>query len=242
VTATTTIAIGVLSASVPVQAVNAGIQGNISAGVLTVLQTGISGVDNVTNATAFTNGIDAESDLAAKARFVAFMASLSKATPAALIFAISGIQQNVQCVLVENEDYSGHLDYGMVTAIVDDGTGSISSTLLTAAQNAANTVRAAGIRVSVFGAVPLTATVIMTVTTAPGYDHATVVGQVRTALTSYINSLGIGVLLPFTRLAQIAYDASAGVTKVSGISLNGGAADLAASARQTIKAGAITVS
>jgi hypothetical protein len=64
---------------------------------------------------------------------------------------------------------------------------------------------------------------------------------VQTALLAYISSLTIGQSLPYTRLAQIAYDVSPGITNVSNVSLNGGTADLVATNQQAIRAGVLTI-
>jgi hypothetical protein len=47
--------------------------------------------------------------------------------------------------------------------------------------------------------------------------------------------------LPYTQLASIAYDV-AGVSNVTGILLNSGTSDLAATAKQKILAGTVSVS
>jgi|SRR5579883_935267 len=240
------VGVGVSSMSVTVQAVNAGTQGNVAAGAISVIKTGIAGIDTVTNSSAFTNGQNAETDSALRIRFVNFINQLSKGTPSAIGFAITSLQQNLQYSIIENKDYSGATDNGMVTVIVDDGSGNIPAGTLALATNAVNGARAAGVRVGVFGAVAVLANVQMTITTAAGFNHPTVVGLVATALTAYINSLGMlpisGNTLPYTKLEQIAYEASPGVTNVTNISLNGSTADLVATQLQTIKAGTITVS
>jgi hypothetical protein len=74
-----------------------------------------------------------------------------------------------------------------------------------------------------------------------GYLHTDITTLVQTAITNAINALGLGNSLPFTRLAQIAYDASPYVTNVTGVTLNGATADLAATKQQTIKAGTVVV-
>jgi len=61
------------------------------------------------------------------------------------------------------------------------------------------------------------------------------------ALESYIDALPIGVPLPYTRLAQVAYGASPSVTNVSALTLNGGTADLAPNDFGVVKAGAVVV-
>ena len=81
----------------------------------------------------------------------------------------------------------------------------------------------------------------MTLTTGSGYSHSAVVAQVATALTNYINSLTLGTPLTYSRLAQVAYDASPGVTNVTAVTLNSGTADLAATSQQVIKVGTLTI-
>jgi hypothetical protein len=81
----------------------------------------------------------------------------------------------------------------------------------------------------------------LSITTATGYDHATVSGEVTTALQNYVNTLPLGRPLNVTRLAQIAYDTSPGVTNVNGILVNGATVDLAVTPSQVIKAGLVTV-
>src|ERR1035437_1785113 len=227
--------IGSTSVQVPVAAVNSGVQGNAVIGAISVMKTGISGVDTVTNASGFTNGIDAESDQALRTRFWLYIQSWSKATEAAIGYAIVSLQQGLQYNILEFQDYGGATDYGMVTVIVDDGSGAISSPLVTACTIAVNAVRACGVRVGVYAATILSASTTMTITTAAGYDHPTVVAQVATALNNYINGLRLATTLRFTKLEQIAYDASPGVTNVSSVSLNSGTSDLVPTGVQTIK-------
>src|SRR3984957_18060737 len=72
--------IGTPSVTVKVTDVNSGSGGNVLANSITSIGQAISGIDTVTNSSAFTNGIDAESDASFRARFVLFIASLSKGT------------------------------------------------------------------------------------------------------------------------------------------------------------------
>ena len=55
-----------------------------------------------------------------------------------------------------------------------------------------------------------------------------------------LNGLQLGVSLPYSQLASIAYDV-AGVTNVTSVLLNSGTADLAATAKQRIVAGTMTI-
>lgn len=226
---------GVGSVTVPVQAVTPGSAGNVAAGTISKPASAITGVDTVTNPAAATGGSDAESDVAVKLRFIAFIASLSRATEGALIYAIQSIETGLQVAIHEQIAPNGATDYGMVTIYVDDGSGAPPPALITAANNAVGAYRAAGVRAGVYGATTLLATAAMTITTAAGYVHATVVGQVGAALAAAINALGLENTLPFTLLASIAYGVP-GVVNVGSILLNGGTIDLVPGRGQTIKA------
>lgn len=228
------------SVSVPVQAAVAGAGGNVQASTVTVITTPIPGVDTVTNAAAFTNGIDAESDTAFRARFVLYLASLSKATKTAVGYAVTSVQQGLDYTLTENQDYNGTTDDGYFYVVVDDGTGYPSSDLITSVSDAVDAVRPMCSRFGVFSPVVLTAVVSMTLTTASGYTHAAVVAAVTTALQNFINGLPLGTSLPYTQLASIAYDVP-GVTNATGILLNNGTSDLTADAQHKIICGTLTI-
>lgn len=235
------LAAGVASTNVPVAAVTAGAGGNVSSWQINTLTQALPGVDTVSNAAAFTNGVDAESDAALRIRFIAFVASLSKATKGAIGYAITSLKQGVIYTLVENQQYNGTTDYGYFYVVVDDGTGSPGSTFLSNVSNAIDAVRGVSIRFGVFAPVVVTANAGMTITTAAGYDHNAVVALVVAALRNYINALTLGQTLTYSRLAQVAYDASPGVTNVTAVTLNGGTADVSATSQQVIKAGTLTV-
>lgn len=243
-----TLPAGQPSGAATVQAVNGGSGGNISAGTLTVLQTfggqGIS-VDTVTNASAYTNGLPQEQDPALKARFQAFFNSLSEATDGAFVFAITSTQQGLQYQLIENQDYNGQTDNGFVTIIIDDGSGNTPTSTVNLVANNVIATRAGGIRSGVFAATKLTANVVMTIGISQGFLGATVQPQVLAALALGINAIGLGVpgtapTLDFMLLGQIAFNVP-GVASVTAVTLNGGTADLAATLKQTIKAGTLTV-
>jgi uncharacterized phage protein gp47/JayE len=235
------IAVNTSSVNVPVQAQAAGSGGNIQAGSLTVITTPIPGVDTVTNGSAYANGLDAETDADLRARFVLFLASLSKATKTAVGYAITSVQQGLSYTLTENQDYDGTTDYGFFWVAVDDGTGFPSNTLLTNVSAAIDFVRALCIRFQVYAPVVETANVAMTLTTGPSYTHSAVVAAVTTALTNFINNLTLGNTLPYTQLAAIAYDVP-GVINVSAVTLNSATADLTATSKQVVKSGTIAVS
>lgn len=235
------LASGVASVSVPVQALTAGAAGNVSANGANTLGQAMPGVDAVSNVMAFTSGADAESDAALRARFVAYVASLSKATKAAVGYAATSLQPGISYRLVENEQYDGTRKDGYFYLVVDDGSGAPSKLLLASIYNAVDAVRPVTSTFGIFPPVVVRAGISMTITTAGGHDHVAVCSSVSQALANHINGLGLGQALPWSRLTQIAYDASSGVINVSMVRLNGAQADMVMAPKQVVRVGTIQV-
>jgi hypothetical protein len=233
---------GTASLSVPVAATSAGSAYNVIAGAISVLAQAVQYVDTVSNPLASTSGADAETDSAFRARFVTYIASLSRATKAAILSAVLSLKVGATAVLVENADYNGTFHPGFFYAVVDDGSGTPGSTFLASASNAIDVVRPFTVSFGVFAPITLNANVAMSAAIASGYDPVLTKASVRSAVLAYLAGLSLGQSLNYTRLLQIAYDASPGVTNITGLTVNGGTADLIASAQQRILAGTVTVS
>jgi uncharacterized phage protein gp47/JayE len=233
---------GTASASVTVQSVNATAAANVSAGSITLLSQSIPFVDTVSNPANITGGADPETDTAYKARFPQFIASLSRATKAAISFAVqSVVGTSGSFTLTENQSFAGVAQPGFFFVIADDGSGNPPASFLASVTNAVDAVRGETITFGVFAPGRLSANVTMAITTATGFVHATVVAAVTAALQKTINALAIGASLPYNLLSGIAFGV-AGVTNVAvGFTLNGGTVDLAATPQQIIKAGVLTV-
>lgn len=229
------------SATVPIQAQVVGTVGNVSANTITLLATGISGVDTVTNSLGLTNGLDAESDAELKARFVNYIASLSKATQGAIAAAIAGVQQGLTFSIAANTDTDGTFKPGKFTVTIDDGTGSPPGSLLTLVSNAIQPVRSLCETFAVQGPAVQTVPIVLTITVAAGYVKANIIGPVAQAITAYVNTLPIGVSLPFSRIASLAYGVSPGITNVSSITVNGTTADITVTASGAVKTSGVTV-
>lgn len=231
---------GTASLSVPAQAVAPGSGGDVQAGSVSVLTTPVAGVDTVSNAADFTGGIDAESDAALRARFVLYLASLSKATETAVGYAVANVRQGLTYTITEGEDYDGAYRPGFFYVVVDDGTGYPADELIASVFGAVDAVRPIGGTFAVFEPIALEADVGMTITSAPGLSHPVVVGNVGEALADFLNALPLGTGLPYTQLAAVAYGVP-GVRNASAILLNGGTADLAADQKTKVLAGTVTV-
>lgn len=241
---------GVASINATVQNTVAGVAGNIIAGALGLVTSNIPYVDTVTNAAAFTNGMNAESDTAFKARFGLFLTSLAKATPVALQSAVLGVAQNLTCAVLSGvQTVGGAFAPGYGVIAVDDGSGATPSSTLTAVATAATgpSMLALGAICTVMQAPVITANIALTITCATLVEKAAALPLVAAAITAYISALPVSTSsapapLPYSAIFKIAYDASANVTNVASATLNGGTADIGGSPGTVVRAGTVTVS
>ncbi|MCB5944112.1 baseplate J/gp47 family protein [Acidocella sp. KAb 2-4] len=235
------LAAGIASVTATVAALVPGSAGNVQPDAISVVNSAIAGVDVVSNALALTGGMDAESDAAFRARFGNYLASLSRATAQAIGSAIAAIQQGLSFVITENINQAGATQMGHFVVTVDDGTGNPPASLLATVQQAVNAVRPVGSSFAVQGPVVVPANVALTLVTANSAVHAAAIARVAAALENYIAALPVGATLSYTRLAQLAYDASGAVTNISTLLLNGGAVDLVPPLFGAVRAGTVTV-
>ncbi|MBV8656630.1 MAG: baseplate J/gp47 family protein [Burkholderiales bacterium] len=238
---------GVSSASVTVQAAGVGTTYNAAIAQINTLTTVTPGVDYISNPAAFVNGANAESDVAVKTRFQAWVQSLSRATKAAVNYAIQQAALTLgnsaaTWQIYENQTYAGAVALGQFYVVIDDGTGYPSNTFLTAIGNAIDSYRPLSVQWTLYPPTVLLANVQMALTLNAGYDPVATPAAIATYITNQINAGGLGAGLPYSRLAQWAWDAVPGaVANAYGILLNGGTADLAALPKQSIRAGSVVV-
>jgi uncharacterized phage protein gp47/JayE len=235
------LAAGTASISVAVAASASGSAGNVQAAAISLIAAALPGVDTVANAAPTAGGLDAETDAALRARFAAYLVSLFKATTAAVAYAIATVQQGLQYTIQENATQSGAYQPGCFVVTVDNGTGAPPNSLLTAVANAIETVRPVGSTWTVIGPTVTIANVNIAIATAATATHATVTAAVSTALTDYLDTLPVGAPLPWSRLAQVAYDTDPAVTNVFAVLLNGATADIVPALNGVVKAGTVTV-
>lgn len=228
---------GITSGQVTVQAVNAGIQGNVSAGSITTISTAIVGVDTVTNAAAFADGANQETDAEVMARFQLYIQSLRAAIKTAVESAIEGLEQNIQFEIVENQTLAGATQLGFFYVIISPFT----STLHDAVYAAIDAIRGLSITFAVYPASQLTANVVVTVTAATGYTLANVEAAVQTAIQNFIASIPLGSSLSWSQLYAVVWGVPGVAIPVTGLTLNGGTSDLVPTAQQQVVAGSIVV-
>ncbi|MBN3757234.1 baseplate protein [Paraburkholderia sp. Tr-20389] len=227
---------GITSGIVTVQAQNAGIQGNVSAGTITALGTAIPGIDYVSNANAFTSGVNAESDAALKSRFALYIQGLRQGTKSAVASAIAGLQQGIEYTLTENQTLGGATQYGFFYVVISP----FSTTLQNQVYAAIDAIRPLSVTFAVYGATNLTANISVTVTVSSGYTHSAIATAVQSALQSFIATLQIGQTLYWSQLYSVIY-AVAGVQEATLLQINSGTSDLVATSSQAIVAGTLTV-
>ncbi len=226
-----TLAANVSSITIPIVNTVPGSQGNIAAGAISIITSAVTGIDQVINNSSFTNGADFESDSALKLRFSNYILGLSRGDLYGLTASLEGVAATVQFTVTEGYNYNGSYRPGYFFVVADDGSGNPGPSFINAMIAAANAVRPLAIQSDVFYPVIIWATVAMEITTAAGFDHNTLVSQVSALVATNIDSLGLGVDLPYSILAGWAYQVI-GVTKVSAVTLNnfsGDAADLSTS-------------
>jgi uncharacterized phage protein gp47/JayE len=235
------IPIGQAGVTVPVVAAVAGSSGNVQTNTITLISVALIGVDTVTNALAFGNGIDAETDPALRARFQTFINTRSQATPAAVGYAVSSVQQGLTWTIQENTSAGGTNTPGNFVVTVDDGTGDPSGVLLADVQTAIDAVRPVGSTFQVLAPSVVAANISLIVTPAPGYTLSQAVAAAGTALTAAVDAGGMGAGFMFGTIYQVALNCPS-VATVEAVTLNGGTSDLAATQAQVIRAGTIAVS
>lgn len=223
--------IGTSSITVPVQAENSGTQGNVLAGTISLIVGGIAGIDTATNAASFTNGINAESDSAFKARFVVWLQGLASSDKAAIESAIQGVQQGLTYLLVENYDYPGTTpDDGNFFVVINDGSGSPPSSLLTLVENAVNAIRGFTIRFQgAYAPTLVTPTISLSVRSASGYSSAVAEANAAAAVLAAVNATPLDNLWLYTSAIEAAAMGAEGVAAVQpgSTKINGANADLA---------------
>jgi len=236
-----TLPAGTAALDVPVQAITPGTAGNILTGSVSLLATALAGIDAVTNAHPFLNGLDSETDNAFRTRFANFIDTRSRATPLAVGYAIAKIQQGLEYTIQENIDPSGSQRTGSFVVTIDDGSGNPSATLLSAVGAAVETVRPVGSTYTIQPPAIILANVALTITTGSATSHITASVAAGSAITNFINNLPIGASLPLTKIAQLAYAADASITNVSQIEINTITTDMIPPISGVIKAGTIAV-
>ncbi len=226
-----------LSVNVPVVAQTAGQAGNVQAGSIVMLASAIPGVDSVSNNGPMLGGMNAESDIALRARFSGFIDSRTRATAQAVGFAVLSIQQGLSYAIAEGVDTTGAVRPGNFVVTVDDGTGSPPATLLAQVSSAIDAIRPIGGTFSVRPPQVVSANIQMTIV-APSTSQATV----QAAVLGFVSGLTIGAPLILSKLYQVAHDADPAVTSVTSVTINAASTDLDPPNYGLVRPGTVSIS
>jgi uncharacterized phage protein gp47/JayE len=218
-----------------------GLAGDALPGTITLLASAVPYIDTVTNAVAFTNGFDAESDSALAARFQLFIQSRSAATKDAIEFAIASVQTGLTSYIASNQDALGNFLPGNFVVTVNDGSGNPPASLITAVYLAITAVRGLTISFSVQGPTTGTVTVSLTIFALANFVKATLQPLVEAAIIAYIDGLAVGAPLYYTQLVQAIYSAVPGVANITNLLINGAVLDVIPAVTETLEAGTVAV-
>lgn len=114
---------GVASVDVRVQAQSVGAQGNASSSSIDLLIDMPSDVTGVTQAGNLSNGVDAETDSALRARARRHLNSLARCQPVALEYAVLSYTATDETRATVATVYEDPVTYGRVEILIDDGSG-----------------------------------------------------------------------------------------------------------------------
>ena len=233
---------GVASLLVPVTAILAGVSGNVLAGAISLVGTAIPGVDSVTNQNGLAGGVDAESDIALRARFQLYINSRSLATVGAIGSAIESLQQGLRYNVLENVDRLGNGVPGNFCVYADDGSGTASTALISAISLAVDGVRPIGSTFSISGPVLVPVAVEIILRTSGRIPDTTVTAGVEVSVISWIRGLPMGSELSVSKLEALAHESDSSILSVTLAHLNGVEADMQISAGEVFQLTGIQVS
>jgi hypothetical protein len=221
--------IGVSTIDLPVVAQSPGVHGNVAAGSISVLASVVPGLDFVSNTYALSGGCDAESDSQFRSRFRDYINSRSQATATAIDYAVRSLQQNLRYKVVENCDATASWMPGHFLVIADDGAGHLSPTLRSNIYQVIDGVRPIGSNFAVRAADVVSVNVVIALVAGGSAVDPATASAVKSAVSDYIELLGIGCTLSTTRVVEAAYRSGHLLGNISGVSINGSAADLTGS-------------
>lgn len=208
------------SIDVAATAVLGGAAGNVTSGTLVEIVDELPGVDAVTNPTDAVEGRDAWTDVEYREAFRAWLASLGRATPAAIAGRALQVPGVAGVHLAENDPSRGYN-----TLYVSNGTETAASAALLEAVSLAtgDEYRGTGTTLSIEAAGPVAVDVELDLTVRAGYSAALVRAGVVAAITRYMAALPPAQTVRLARVVQYAMQV-AGVRDLTISDIGGGGA------------------
>lgn len=226
-TADATLQSGGTSVTVNVQAVQGGATGNVAAGAIVQIISGLSYPLVVTNASPTAGGIDSQSASQGLSTLAAKISSLIAGSPVAVANGVIGVQASGTLETVQYSTcYEPWVAAGTgagsgtagFTVYVDNGAGTASAALLAAVSGALNGnqslgedgLRPAGVPFQVAAVLPVYADVTITGTVNSLANTAVVSGAVQNAVDAYFSGLQFGFPAEQSQLSALVSNAAIG--------------------------------
>lgn len=185
-----------------VTAAEAGARYNVRGGTVTMMVTPIAGISHVSNGAPFSGGTDTESDDALRERIRDSYAHISNGANASyykrLAMSVSGV---VSASVVGCGRGAGTVD---VYVVGEDGM-SLSSDQMAEVQALLTEGRELNVDVLACDPEAIEVSLYIRLRTMPGYDFDAVAQEVRQAVISFIDNLGIGRDVKLSEIGEVIY-------------------------------------
>jgi len=230
---------------VNITATATGIIYNVDPNTITVIPIKYSGISSITNETATTGGVDAETDEELYNRYLEELqnpaTSGNKADYAKWSESITGISN---CLVLPLWNGGGTVKL----VLTGENNSVVSSDLLTTVKNTIDPgngdgsgLAPIGANVTVVSVTPVTLNISLKLTyDTSNYTLSQVQSNITTSLTNYLNDLAVGTTsISYNKILALIMD-SAGVTDISNFTINSGTSNIALTNTQVATLGAIT--
>lgn len=231
------------SGLIAAQAENVGGDYNVISGAINTISSSLIGVTSVTNPNAATGGTPAETQFQYQTRFQAYIEGLAKTNLAGLIYGALSVSAITSASAVENFPPVGnvnvylYVDNGQLSGVTSDIIDQVQAVIDGDGTATNPGYRSAGVNVVVAAPGIVTVNIAALVTTLNGYDLDKMQSDINTAITNYINGLGVGASVIYNEIvAQIM-----GVNGVSDVDLTLPSSNTAISGSQVARVGTISV-
>lgn len=234
---------GASSVQISVKALTAGSDGNVPAGTVTILVSGLSGVDSVVNYGSIGGGVNEETDSEYLARFRSYVLGLAKSNTWGLI---SGALENPALRSVSIvEHFPPRSGLYNLTLYLDDGSGTVSAATIAAVKASIDGngtadspgYRAAGINVDYLAPSIVTVPVSGTVYFSYEVSAAEAKSLIDSKIAEFLNSRIIGQDVIRAQLQKAILD----FPWVLDLSITDPAGNVSISTGQIARAGDITI-
>lgn len=224
---------GTNSVEVPAQAREAGINGNILAGRVSVIITPVSGISTVGNPEAFSGGTDEEEDESLRER----LRQLYRAIPNGTNCAFYRTQALTHPLVGSAKAISTPRGLGSVDVVLWGQGIPVQADVVQEVQTQLEQLREVNVDVSVYGATPLTCNLSLEVAPLEGSDFDVVAESCRGAVRGFFSGMEVGQSLLLCALAKVLLE----TTGVYNVKVGTPAADWHILANQILICGNVSI-